>query len=170
VTLPKIIVIAALSADGFISRGRGLPWQLPADQAFFRQVLAAHDWVLVGAETFAEMQGCFAARQRVLVLGRRGLPAWAGPQQQRVTSMGQALDEVRAGAGSQLLCIGGAQTYAAALPLAVELRLTRVELRLGQGLAFPALDEGWRLHSSRAHLADAQHAHAMKFEHWIRET
>jgi dihydrofolate reductase len=166
----RLSLIAALSADGFISRGRGVPWHLPADQAFFRRVLAAHEWLLVGAQTFAEMQGCFGSAQQVLVLGQRALPSWAGPQCLAVASVTEAMERVAAACGQELLCLGGAMTYAAALPLASQLWLTRVDAALGSGLAFPPLGADWQRQSSRPHAADAQHAHAMNFEHWIRET
>ena len=40
----KVTLLAAVSADGFISTGKGVPWHLPADKAHFRAKANGCSW------------------------------------------------------------------------------------------------------------------------------
>jgi dihydrofolate reductase len=133
----KVILIAAVSADGFISREQGVPWDLAADRAHFRR-LTAGKCLLLGRRTFDEMLGWFRDH-KPLVLTRRPLAApWEGAS---VASAQAAVERATAEGEAELWVCGGASVYAAALPLASEVILTRVAQDLGAGVAFPKLEE-----------------------------
>ncbi len=133
---PRVILIAAVSADGFISTGTGVPWDLPADREHFRR-LTAGKWLLLGRRTFEEMLGWFRDHHP-LVLTRRPLPEpW---RHAGVTSAAEAVDRTTAAGVPELWVCGGAAAYAEAMPLATELVLTRVANKLGKGAPFPFID------------------------------
>ncbi len=138
----RVILIAAVSADGFISTGSGVPWDLPADRAHFRR-LTAGKWLLLGRRTFEEMRGWFRDDHHPLVLTRRPLPApW---QNAGVNSVEDAVKRAEAAAAQELWVCGGASAYAEAMPRADELVLTRVADQLGHGAAFPPINPAqWR--------------------------
>jgi dihydrofolate reductase len=137
----RVILIAAVSADGKISKGTGVPWELPLDREHFRR-LTQGQWLLLGRRTFEEMRGWFRDH-RPLVLTHRALSApWDGAG---VATVDEAIRRVEQGGGSELWVCGGGAAYAAALPVATEVILTEVEGTLGEGVAFPDLDAAcWR--------------------------
>jgi dihydrofolate reductase len=137
-----VIIIAAVSADGFISQGTGVPWDLPEDRQHFR-TLTQGQWLLLGRRTFEEMLGWFRDHHP-LVLTRRPLPApW---EMAGVECLEAALAKMKAGGGRSLWICGGAAAYAMAMPQADELILTVVAEELGDGVAFPVVDESeWQM-------------------------
>lgn len=156
---PTLNLIAAVSSDGYLSRGRGVPWDLPADREHFR-ACAAGKWLLLGRTTYEEMIGWFSDHHP-LVLSRDS--AFVPAVGQRVGSVAEALALAEAAGQEELLVCGGAQVYAEALPVAGRLTLTRVDQRLGGGLPFPAFDEAqWPVRVRRRHAADALHAQAFE--------
>ena len=137
----RVTLIAAVSKDGFISRGKGVPWNLPEDRAHFR-ALTAGQWLLMGRTTYEEMRGWFTPSHHPLVLTRdEALP-------ERVPSVQAAI----ARATGELFVCGGGQCYAAAMPHADRLVLTVVDEVLHAGVAFPAVDAAhWQRVDVREH-------------------
>lgn len=132
----RVILIAAVSADGFISPGTGVPWDLSEDRAHFRRLTAAQ-WLLLGRRTFEEMLGWFRDHHP-LVLTQRPLPSpWQGTA---VTSAAEAVERAHRAGAKELWVCGGSSAYAEAMPLADELVLTRVADDLGDGVRFPEID------------------------------
>ncbi len=159
----RVILIAAVSEDGFISAGTGVPWDLPRDREHFRS-LTAGKCLLLGRRTFDEMRGWFRDH-RPLVLTRRALPEpW---QDAAVASVEEAAQRAGDGDGELWVC-GGASVYAAALPLADELILTRVHERLGGGVPFPAINPAeWRETQRKTPPADSVPRPAFEWV-WMR--
>ena len=76
------------------------------------------------------------------------------------------LDEAlqRCADAAELCVIGGAGVYAAALPRASRIHLTRVHASPAGDVEFPDIDwAGWRETARSEHPADERHAHAMSF-------
>jgi dihydrofolate reductase len=161
---PVVSLIAAVSSDGYVSRGRGVPWDLPADREHFRACTAGK-WLLLGRSTYEEMIGWFSDHHPLVLSSN---PDFVPAVGQRVASVAEAIALTGAAGQEELLVCGGSQVYAAALPVADRLILTRVDQRLGGGLPFPAFDEAeWPLRVRRRHPADDQHA--LAFEIRIHE-
>ena len=161
-----VTLIAAVSEDGFISRGKGVPWDLPDDRAHFRARTQGR-WLLVGRHTYEEMTGWFRPGHKPLVLSRD--PAFVPAIGSRVASVAEALATVAAAGESELMVIGGGGVFSAAMPLATRLDLTRVHERLGDGVPFPRIESRrWHKVSSQRHPADAAHAFAFTFSIWER--
>jgi dihydrofolate reductase len=158
-------LVAIVSADGCISTGEGVPWDLPRDKAHFRS-LTQGQWVLVGRRTYEEMTGWFGDRQ-VLVMTRDR--AFKAPIGQGVTSIEEALEKAARGGARELFVLGGSGPFHAAMPVADRLVLTELEVRLGQGVAFPPVSpDEWRLVSKTAHPPDAENPLAMVFATYER--
>jgi|JI6StandDraft_1071083.scaffolds.fasta_scaffold00261_23 dihydrofolate reductase len=150
-----LTLIAAVSADGFISRGKGVPWELPVDRAHFRA--ATRDkWLLLGRRTFEEMRGWFQPGHHALVLTRDDKLSVPGGQ--TVNSVTEAVRLASDAGESELVCCGGAEIYAAAMPHAQRLVITHVHEILGGGLPFPVISpREWEPVIRHAHVMDAQH-------------
>ena len=156
--MPTITLIAAVSADGFISRGSGVPWHLPADIAHFRHATAGK-WLLLGRRTYDEMRGWFDDSHTPLVLTHA--PELKGPGR-AVSSVAEAL--ALAASQTELMVCGGGQIYAAMMPHATCLWITRVQTQLSGGVAFPVVDSDvWEVVSTQPRSADREHEFAMEF-------
>lgn len=149
-------LIAAVSADGFISRSTGVPWDLPEDRAQFR-AYTRDKWLLLGRRTYGEMLGWFRPGHHPLVLSRE--PDWRPAWGARVASVPEALALAEQAGCPELVVCGGGQAYALALPWVRRLILTRVDESLGAGVAFPEIDwTQWREVDRHVHPPDAAHA------------
>lgn len=158
----EVTLVAAVSVDGFISRGSGVPWDLPADRQHFRS-LTSGQWLLVGRRTHAEMLGWFQDHQ-VLVLSRD--TDFHPAPGRRVASSAEAVRLARE-AKTPLFVIGGGRTYADALPHATKLVLTVVDQPIESGIPFPSIDpERWKQIDHRNHPSDEQHAHGFSIQTW----
>lgn len=153
-----LILIAAVSADGFISKGSGVPWDLPADRQHFRASTQGK-WLLLGRRTYDEMTGWFQPGHHPLVLTRN--IHQVVPNGQTVSSVPEALR--LAEHQRELVVCGGAEIYAATMPFAHRLVITHVHQILGHGLAFPEISKrDWEPVSRRSHGLDEAHAYAFE--------
>lgn len=165
----RLTLIAAVSADGRISRDRGVPWDLPADKAHFREHTQGK-WLLLGRRTFEEMRGWFQPGHRPLVLTRQ--TALQVPGGQAVRSVAEAVHLATDAGEQEVMCCGGSEVYAAAMPHAHRLVITHVHQILGGGLPFPSISpREWEPVARRAHAVDEEHAQAFEivtYQHVIR--
>lgn len=132
-------LIWAQSSSGVIGRDGGIPWRLPEDQARFKELTMGHP-VVMGRLTWESLP----ARVRPLP-GRRNIVMtrqadFAAEGAEVVTSLDDALTDDPA------WVIGGAEIYAAALPVATRCEVTEVEINLHRqdaDVMAPVLDESW---------------------------
>lgn len=164
-TRPRLTLIAAVSEDGFISRGQGVPWDLPRDRVHFRTATAGK-WLLLGRRTYQEMLGWFRDHTP-LVLTRDA--AFVPPIGKAVSSVPQALDLAAKAGVEEIFVCGGSAAYELTFPHADRLLVTQVGTLLGAGVAFPKIESPlWRVVSSVEYPADAENAHSMHFVEYRR--
>jgi dihydrofolate reductase len=155
-----VTLIAAVSDDGFISRSKGVPWDLPADRRHFRDYTAGKH-LLLGRATFEEMTGWFTNHSPLVLSHNKDFRPSIG---RRIPSVQMAIMIAERDKADELVVCGGAQCYAAALPFADKLVLTRVHTTLGSGVAFPEIDRRqWAETCHDEHPADETHAFPMTF-------
>jgi dihydrofolate reductase len=166
----KIALVAALADNRVIGRENALPWHLPDDLKRFRTLTVGH-CVLMGHRTYASIGRPLPDRTNV-VLSRNPGTAHEGVHVSLDLEAGLAVARER---GHEcVFVIGGEAVYAAALPVADALYLTRVHADVEGDAHFPDFEESggvpsrWRRVNSVSHLADERHAHAFTFEDWKR--
>jgi dihydrofolate reductase len=133
----KVSLVAAVACGGVIGKGDSIPWHLPEDLAFFRDLTTGHA-VVMGRRTWDSIPTRFRplpGRRNVVVTRD---PAWRAEGAERATSLDDALG-LLSGTG-RVFVIGGAEIFAAALPLADELVLTEVALDAEGDVLFPPWD------------------------------
>lgn len=163
---PRVTLIAAVSADGYISQDRGVPWDLPRDKAHFRAA-SRGKWLLAGRVTYEEMLGWFQPDQHPLVLTRD--ETFTPPVGKAVSSAEEALREAAEGGAEELMVLGGGGAFAAAMPWADRLIITHVTSTLGGGVCFPALlPHVWKEIRREEYSADAENTIAMVFSTYER--
>jgi dihydrofolate reductase len=134
---PEIALIAAVARNGTIGHDSRLLWRLPEDGRWFRTQTTGCP-VIMGRKTWDSLPERFRPlpnRTNIVVTRQRG---WSAPG--AVTTHG--LDEAIAAAGPvpKLFVIGGADLYAAALPIADELVLTEIDADFAGDTRFPDWD------------------------------
>jgi len=158
-----ISLVVAASRNGVIGRDGALPWHLPDDLRHFKRLTLGKP-VIMGRRTWESIGKPLPGRRNI-VLTRD--PGFSAPGCEVAHSVNEAL-ALLDGDGEAMV-IGGAQVYAAFLPLADCVYLTRVQAEIDGDTYFPALDAAeWRLVSRDAHAADDRHRHAFELLRYER--
>lgn len=158
-----ISLIAALDENLAIGRKGQLPWHLPDDLRWFKQ-LTVGKYILMGYNTAVSIGRALPERQN-LVLSRKHEAPFPGQRTVRSVLEAQALSD-----GTGLMVIGGGQVYAEALPLARRLYLTWVNAATeGADTFFPGVHfSDWTEVSRVHHKKDKEHIHDFDMVEYIR--
>jgi len=153
-----ISLIAAVTDNGVIGRGGGMPWHLPADLAHFKRTTQGKP-IVMGRKTFEAIGRPLPGRRNIVVSRRSGF-APAG-----VETAGSLADALAlAGDAEEVMVIGGGELYREALPLARRLYLTRIHAAIEGDTRFPELDPAdWRETGREERPADERNDHALSF-------
>jgi dihydrofolate reductase len=135
--MKRFKAIAAMSLNRVIGAGNRIPWHLPEDFKWFKQVTMGGTLVM-GRKTFESIGRPLPGRTTV-VLSRSG---FTRPQVRTASS----LDGLTALALPEPVFIcGGADVYAQALPLCSDLYLTLVTREVAGDAFFPPFEDGFEL-------------------------
>ena len=129
--------IAAMPLNRVIGNGNQIPWHLPEDFKWFKQVTTGNV-VVMGRKTF-ESIGRPLPNRETIVLSRSAF--WC-PGVKTIKSLEELpviSDE------KQLFICGGAQIYEQALPLCSELLLTLVKREVAGDAFFPRFEDRFEL-------------------------
>ena len=152
-----LTLIAAVARDGVIGIDNRLPWRLPADLKHFKTLTMGHE-VIMGRKTWESLPENFRplpGRHNIVVTRNA---AYRADGATVVTSLAAALS---AAESSEAFVIGGAEIYAAALPLADCLQLTEIDAGFEGDTHFPAIDKmQWRETLREAHNDEAGFGYA----------
>jgi dihydrofolate reductase len=132
--------VAAMSLNRVIGAGNQLPWRLPADFKWFKQLTTGHVLVM-GRKTY-ESIGKPLPDRTTIVLSRAGQPI-AGVQVVSDLNQLQTLNLARQ--GQHIFICGGAQVYQQALPLCSDLYLTLVNRVVEGDAFFPPFEQRFQL-------------------------
>ena len=156
----------AVSENGVIGVDNQLPWHLPADLKYFRQLTTGHT-VIMGRKTYESIGKALPNRENLVITWDMAFRAAEGVL--ICHSLEEALHQVREQQG-EVFIIGGDMLYRQSMGRAERLYLTRVHTRIENGTAFfPEPDtEEWKLVQSSYLPADEKNALACTFEVYDR--
>lgn len=142
----RISIIVAAAENGVIGNGGAMPWRMSSDLKRFRALTIGKP-VVMGRKTFQSLPKALDGRDNIVITRDR---SFAADGAQTVASLDQALilarDHAIRRGGREVVVIGGGEIYAAALPLADRVYLTRVQATPAGDTTFPDLDPAlWRL-------------------------
>src|SRR5688572_29157185 len=145
-TPTRIYLIAALARNGVIGARGKLPWHLPEDLRHFKQLTLNHP-VIMGRRTWESLGKALPRRENIVVTRRPGYETEGASVASSVeAAIALCMDEPLA------FVIGGAEIYAAALPLADGLVLTEIDQDFEGDTRFPDWDrKQWRETQREAH-------------------
>jgi len=159
-----ISMIFAMDQNQLIGSNNGLPWQLPADMRYFKQVTGGHI-VIMGRKTF-ESIGKPLPNRINWILTRD--PAFQ-PEGVRTFA---AVEKVLAAlpTDEEVFVIGGSEIYARFLPVADKLYITRIQHAFAGDAYFPQIDwSQWELLKQEEGTVDEQNLYPHTFEVWQRK-
>ncbi len=147
-TPTRIYLVAAVARNGVIGAHGKLPWRLPQDLQHFKRLTLGHP-IIMGRRTWESLGRLLPDREHIVVSRRAGYEA---PGASVAASLPAAIALC---AGEPVaFVIGGAEIYAAALPLADGLVLTEIDRDYEGDTRFPEWDrKGWRVAQKEAHTA-----------------
>ena len=162
-----ISLIVAMDRDRAIgSKAGNIPWDLPRDREFFRSYTESK-WLAIGRKTYREMEGWFSGHHPIVITRQDDFEPFESGHQV-ASSLEKAIAMAAEVGAEELVVCGGAELYKSSLPLAEQLRLTRVDTNTGGELRFPDFETlgEWSLQRSESHPADHSNTFATTFEFW----
>ncbi|MGV3344794.1 type 3 dihydrofolate reductase [Enterobacteriaceae bacterium LUAb1] len=155
----KISLIAALAVDRVIGMQNAIPWQMPADLAWFKRH-TLNKPIIMGRRTFESIGYPLPGRQNIVISSQ---PAQAAEGVTWVSSVTKAL-EAAAGA-EEVMVIGGGRVYEQYLPQASCLYLTHIDAEPEGDTFFPDYEpDEWLPVFSEFHDADSANLYSYCFE------
>jgi len=153
-----ISLIAALAADRIIGMENAMPWDLPADLAWFKRNTLKKP-VIMGRLTFESIGRPLPGRLNIVVSSQPGTAegvTWA-------TSLDEAVQA--AGEAEEIMVIGGGRVYEQMLKRADRLYLTHIDAEVEGDTQFPDYEpDEWQSTFSEFHDADEHNSHSYCFE------
>lgn len=153
-----ISLIAALAADRIIGMENAMPWDLPADLAWFKRNTLKKP-VIMGRLTFESIGRPLPGRLNIVVSSQPGTTegvTW-------VTSLDEAIQA--ASDAEEIMVIGGGRVYEQMLKRADRLYLTHIDAEVEGDTQFPDYEpDEWQSTFSEFHDADEKNSHSYCFE------
>ena len=127
----EVILIAAMARNRVIGRDNDIPWQVPGEQARFKETTMGAP-LLMGRRTWESLGRPLPGRRNIVVSRD---PAYRAEGAETVQSLEQGLDLVSG--EERAFVIGGGQLYALALERADTLILTILHREVEGDVFFP---------------------------------
>ena len=131
----RVVLVAAVGANGVIGKDGQLPWRIPEDMAHFRAVTTGHV-VVMGRKTFESMGRPLPRRTNVVVTRQ---PDWVADGVVVAHSVEAAL-KAAADHDGDVMVIGGGEIYEQAMPYADAQVLTEVHASPQGDAHYPDFD------------------------------
>lgn len=146
----QITIIAAVGRDGAIGRGGSLIFRIRDDMRRFRALTMGKP-VVMGRRTFESLPSALPGRRNIVVTGR---PGWRPEGAETAPGLAEAV--AMCADAPEVMIIGGAQLYRAAMDIATVLDLTVIDADTPDAdTAFPDVDSAvWRMEADSGPLSD----------------
>ena len=139
----SINIIAAMTEDGVIGSNRNIPWKIPEETRLFKE-LTTGNIVIMGRNTWESLPSKFRPlpnRTNIII------STTMREQEDAIVcrTVQEAVQKTHEYPG-EVFCIGGAQIYAAMLPLANALHISWIKKRYEGDTYFPEIKtDEWNL-------------------------
>ena len=161
-----ISFIVAASENNVIGKDNKLPWCLPTDMRYFKNVTWGMP-VIMGRKSFESLGKALKGRTNIVVSRNKD---WKAPDVQVVQTIDHAITRATQTDAKEIFIIGGAEIFRSALPSADRIYLTLVHGNFDGDAFFPEMDRGeWKLKSNRDCEADEKNPYALSFQVWERK-
>ncbi len=153
-----ISLIAALAVDRVIGMENAMPWNIPADLAWFKRN-TLNKPVIMGRLTWESIGRPLPDRKNIVISSKPGEDSrveWVSSVEAAIAACGDA---------EEIMVIGGGSIYEQLLPMAQRLYLTHVDAEVEGDTHFPDYTpDEWQSTFSEFHDADDSNSHGYCFE------
>ena len=133
----RIAMIAALARNGVIGRDNQMPWHLPEDLRYFKQVTLGKP-VIMGRKTFESIGKPLPGRKNIVVSRNSAYRVEGVTVVPTLdAALDLAMDEARVSGGEEVMVMGGGEIYRQAMPRCDRLYLTEVDTEVEGDAVFP---------------------------------
>jgi dihydrofolate reductase len=161
-----ISLIVAASENYVIGKNNKLPWRLPADLKYFKNMTWAMP-VVMGRKTFESMGKPLRGRNNIVVTRNKD---WKAEGTHTVNSLDQAFLTASEFDAKEIFVIGGSEIFQSALPVADRIYLTLIHHNFeGDSFLPKNFTEGWKIRSNRDYDPDEKNAYALSFQVWEKK-
>jgi dihydrofolate reductase len=150
----KLSVIVAVAENGVVGRNNALPWHISADLQYFKRTTLGKP-IVMGRKTYESIGRPLPGRTNIVISSN---PTFKPEGVSVVSSLPDALELAREIAlidgTDELMVIGGATIYEAAVPLADRLYVTEIHAEVAGDAYLSPLDwDNWVESSRERHAA-----------------
>lgn len=159
-----ISLIVAAASNNVIGVNNQLPWHLPNDLKYFKNLTWAMP-VVMGRRTFESMGKALNGRMNIVITSNREM---VFDDAVTVGSVKDALFVAGEADYNEVFIIGGGQLFNETLAKADKVYLTRVHADIAGDVFFPSLGDDWKLAWNEDQSKDEKHAYDYSFQRWER--
>ena len=160
----EISIIVATSLNNVIGVKNQLPWHLPADLKYFKQLTTGHVMVM-GSNTFLSIGKPLPNRTTIVITSQQ-TPEWLVEGVIIAHSVNEAIEKAKALDENECFIIGGAKIYEQTMGIANKIYKTEIDIIVENADAyFPTLNlEEWELTSTDKFDADEKNKMNYSFQ------
>ncbi len=152
--------IVAVSENNVIGKNNRLPWQMPADTAYFNRITKDH-FVIMGRKNYESEGKALRDRINIIITGNRKYKIDDGII---VHSLKEAMDIPRRKKEKEVFIVGGGTIYKQSIGMAHRIYLTRIHAIIQGDVFYPELVKSqWNLVSEKYNKRDNMNTYDYTF-------
>ncbi|MDG1944287.1 MAG: dihydrofolate reductase [Halioglobus sp.] len=167
--MTTLALIFAVARNGVIGKDNDLPWRLPEDMRHFKAVTMGKP-IVMGRKTYDSIGRPLPGRSNIVVTRNASFQAEGVSVVSSLNDAVELAERISKGDGvDEVVIMGGAEIYAAALPLSDRLYATEVHADVEGDTLLPAVDwTQWREISRKRHNARSPNPYDYSFVRFDR--
>lgn len=155
-------LLVAADEDNVIGKDNQLPWHLPNDLKYFKNLT----WglpIVMGRKTFESIGKPLPGRTNIVITRNTGYKAEGT---EVVHTIEAALQVAQQKGAKEIFVIGGAEIFNSVFNQAHRIYLTRIHHRFEGDVFFPQPDGHWKLVKAQPYKADEKNGYDHTFQVW----
>ncbi len=162
--MTELSLIVAMDDNRLIGSNNNLPWQLPADLAFFKRTTMGKP-IIMGRKTFVSIGRPLPGRHNIVITRDSAFSAEGCEIADGIHTALSLCRDVE-----EVMLIGGASLYQQTIDQATQLYITRIHHSFEGDTWFPEFDlKVWKQANRQDYEADSSNPYAYSFIKFIRE-
>lgn len=154
-----VLMIAAVSSNGFIGAGGRLPWSIPSDLDFFKKQ-TLNTFIIMGRNTYESIGKALPGRVNIVIT--KNYKSFLAPGCIVVGDIASALKACLP--RSTVFVCGGEDIYRQFMGLADEIILNNIEIAVDGNARFPDIDSTeWSVWKTQRHSVSGEPAQIRAF-------
>lgn len=155
-----VSIVAAVSENNILGKNNQLPWHLPADLKYFKQLTTGHH-VLMGRKTWESIGKPLPNRISLVVSRSENFRPEGAIV---VRTIEEGIETAREAGEKELFIIGGGEIFRLTFPLADRIYLTRINHFFDGDVFFPEIDtDVWEEIENQRFDADGKNLYTYSF-------